>query len=227
MAETDLHFDWMVTITQRLKRFFAGRRVYVSGNLLIYYQEGDPTKSVAPDTFVVKNCKPGRRRIFQIWKERRHPNFILETTSKSTRREDSGKKKQIYAHIEAAEYFLYDPLGEWLKPPLQGYRLVHGVYEPIQPDSQAGIVSQELGVRFVLEGSELAMFDAHTGERLLSQEEWANHQTQQFEETKRQAEETVRQLQQEKAARKALEDELARLREQAKKTNGHKRRDGK
>jgi len=93
MAETDLHRDWMITIIQRLERFFAGRRVYVSGNLLIYYQEGDPTKSVAPDTFVVKNCRPGRREVFQIWKERRTPNFILETTSKTTRREDRGKKK--------------------------------------------------------------------------------------------------------------------------------------
>src|SRR5439155_1058100 len=88
MAETDLHRNWMVTIIQRLERFFASRRVYVSGNLLMYYVEGKPRKSVAPDAFVVKNCKPGYREIFQIWKERRHPNFFLETTSKSTRRED-------------------------------------------------------------------------------------------------------------------------------------------
>src|SRR5437763_13358910 len=77
MAETDLHWDWMVIIAQRLKRFFAGRRVYVASNLLIYYQEGDPHKSVAPDAFVVKNCKPGRRETFLIWRERRTPNFVL------------------------------------------------------------------------------------------------------------------------------------------------------
>jgi hypothetical protein len=71
MAETDLHWHWMVTIVQRLKLHFAGRRVYVAGNLLIYYEEGDPRKSVAPDAFVVKNCKPGRRDTFRIWHERR------------------------------------------------------------------------------------------------------------------------------------------------------------
>src|SRR5438552_527041 len=91
MAESDLHRDWMFTIIQRLANFFRGRRVYVSGNLLIYYQEGDPRKCVAPDTFVVKNCKPGRRNTFPIWKEGRRPNFVLETTSKKTRREDAGK----------------------------------------------------------------------------------------------------------------------------------------
>src|ERR1700716_2797296 len=62
MAETEVHRDWMATSIERLKRYYHGRRVYVSGNLLIYYQEGDPHKSVAPDTFVVKKCKPGRRR---------------------------------------------------------------------------------------------------------------------------------------------------------------------
>src|SRR5580704_6213316 len=92
MAETDLHWDWMVTIAQRLKRFFAGRRVYVASDLLIYYEEGNPRKSVAPDAFVVKNCKPGRRDTFLIWREGRTPNFVLETTSKTTRREDANKK---------------------------------------------------------------------------------------------------------------------------------------
>ena len=99
MAETDLHRDWMITNIQRLARFFAGKRVYVSGNLLIYFEKGNPRKSVAPDTFVVKNCKPGRREIFQTWNEGRTPNFILETTSKTTRREDRGKKKTIYAQL--------------------------------------------------------------------------------------------------------------------------------
>jgi len=93
MAETDLHRDWMVTNIQRLARYYGGQRVYVSGNLLIYYEKGDPRKSVAPDTFVVKNCKPGRREIFRIWQERRTPNFILETTSKKDPARRSGQEK--------------------------------------------------------------------------------------------------------------------------------------
>jgi Uma2 family endonuclease len=173
MAETDVHRNWMITIIQRLQRFFAGRRVYVSGNLLIYYQEGNPRKSIAPDTFVVKNCKPGPRETFRIWKERRRPNFVLETTSKTTRREDRGTKKEAYAAIQVPEYFLYDPLGDWLKPPLQGFRLKDGAYEPIAADAAGGIVSQELGVRFVLEQGQLAMYDVATGEQLHSEAEWA------------------------------------------------------
>ena len=71
MAETDVHRNWMYTIIHRLERFFDGQEVYVSGNLLIYYVKNNPRKSVAPDAFVVKHCKPGSREIFQIWKERR------------------------------------------------------------------------------------------------------------------------------------------------------------
>src|SRR5262249_26677080 len=84
MAETDVHRDWMFRIIELLKFFFTGKMVYVSGNLLIYYVEGDPKKSVAPDVFVVKNCEPRRRRIFKIWEEGRGPVFVLEVTSKKT-----------------------------------------------------------------------------------------------------------------------------------------------
>jgi Uma2 family endonuclease len=220
MAETDLHWDWMVTIAQRLKRYFAGRRVYVACNLLIYYQEGDPRKCVAPDAFVVKNCKPGRRETFQIWKERRRPNFVLETTSKTTRREDVGKKKVIYAALGVGEYFLYDPRGDWLKPPLQGFRLLDGAYELIPGDADGGIISQELGIRFVLEHGDLAMFEVSTGQRLPSEKEWAEQETRRADQERRRADE-------EAAARKALEDELAQLRESSKKANGRRPKNGK
>jgi Uma2 family endonuclease len=205
MAETDVHLDWMMINIQRLRRYYRGRRAYVSGNLLIYYQEGDPRKCVAPDAFVVKNCKPGRRRTFLIWKEGRTPNFVLETTSKKTRREDTGKKKQLYAALRVPEYFLYDPLGEWLKPPLQGYRLVDADYEAIPTDGDGGIVSRELGVRLILEDGDLAMYTVATGERLLSDEELARQETRRADDEKRRAD--------------ALEAELATLRKSARKNH--------
>lgn len=205
MAETDVHRDWMVTNIDRLERFFAGRKVYVSGNLLIYYQKGDPRKCLAPDTFVVKNCKAGKRDIFKIWQERRKPDFVLETTSKTTRREDSGPKKKKYALIGVKEYFLYDPFGDWLNPPLQGFTLVAGSYERIMPDADGGVLSKELGIRFVLEHGDLAMFDAATGERLLSSRERVAQAALEI---------------------KALEEELTQLKASSKRTNGHTRKNG-
>src|SRR5262245_15366855 len=171
MAETDVHRDWMVRHIERLRRRYRGQRVYVSGNLLIYYVEGDPKKSFAPDTFVVFECSREDRRTFKIWEEGKAPNFILETTSKKTRRQDSGPKKELSAQLRVPEYFLYDPLGEWLKPPLQGFRLVNDQYERIAPLPDGSIVSDVLGVRLLLEDGELVMFDLATGARVLSDAE--------------------------------------------------------
>jgi Uma2 family endonuclease len=166
MAETDVHRNWMVWIIEMLQFFFQGRRVYVSGNLLVHYQQGDPKKRVAPDVFVVKECEQRLRRVFRIWEEGRGPSFALEVTSKKTRRQDLGPKKELYERLHIAEYFLYDPLGEWLKPPLQGFRLVDGVYHPVQPDEIGALASEQLGITFRLEGGELHLFNTATGERL-------------------------------------------------------------
>jgi Uma2 family endonuclease len=168
MAETDVHRDWMFRIIELLKFFFAGQWVYVSGNLLVYYVEGDPKKSVAPDIFVVKNSDPRRRRVFKIWEEGVGPVFVLEVTSKKTRRQDLAIKKETYARLNVAEYFLYDPLAEWLKPALQGYRLVDGNYILLEPGADGGLVSEQLGLTFRLEDGDLALFDTGTGKRLRS-----------------------------------------------------------
>ena len=200
MAESDLHRDWMVRIIELLKAHFAGQRVYVSGNLLIYYVEGDPKKCVAPDAFVVKDCDPRRRKIYKLWEEGKPPNFVLETTSDSTQSEDLQHKMRLYARLGVAEYFLYDPLGDWLEPPLLGYRMVGGGYVPLEPGDNGGILSEELGISFRLEEGQLALYDGMTGKRLQTN-----------------AEEVAKvksQLQQAEAQVKALQEELNRLRGQ-------------
>lgn len=51
MGETDLHREEMFRLIHSLQRFYAGRKVYVSGNLLLYYEQGNPKKFVVPDVF--------------------------------------------------------------------------------------------------------------------------------------------------------------------------------
>ncbi|MDE0483572.1 MAG: Uma2 family endonuclease [Candidatus Poribacteria bacterium] len=54
MAETDTHRDLMIDFIQMLKHHYRDDAdVYVSGNLLIYYEKGNPRKSISPDVFVV------------------------------------------------------------------------------------------------------------------------------------------------------------------------------
>ncbi|MCY4026081.1 MAG: hypothetical protein OXH75_07165 [Acidobacteria bacterium] len=55
-----------------LARHFRGRPdVYVSGDLLIYYREGDPRTSIAPDVFVVFGVEDRQRQNYKLWEEGR------------------------------------------------------------------------------------------------------------------------------------------------------------
>ncbi len=224
MAETDVHRDWMFRLIELLSRKFAGTQTYVSGNLLIYYVQGDPKKSVAPDVFVVKGVEPGPRDIYKLWEERVAPHFVLEVTSKSTRREDLVGKMKLFAVLGVREYFLFDPRSEYLEPALLGFRLVVGEngsgYMPLEMDATNAIVSEEVAVIFRLEPTGLSLFDAASGEPLKTGLEEAALQRgareraelarEQAELTRDQAEAA---LQQERLARQALEAELKQLRE--------------
>jgi Uma2 family endonuclease len=173
MAESDLHRKWMIWLLDMIAGFFADQRVYVSGNLLIYYEEGNPKKCVAPNLFVVKDCDPGCRRVFKLWEEQRIPCFVLETTSRKTKREDQVKKHELYASLGIPEYFLYDPEGEWLRPvSLVGYRLTDGRYEPVAATAD-GFPSEQLGLSFRLENGRLIVFDTSTNKRLETSQEQA------------------------------------------------------
>jgi Uma2 family endonuclease len=142
MGETDLHRDWMFRIIELLKHRYRGQHVYVTGDLLLYYEEGKPSHFVVPDAMVVKDCDPGRRPIFKVWEEGRVPCTVFETTSRSTKREDSIDKPQLYERLGIPEYFLYDPTADYLQPPLQGNRLTGTGYVRIEPDAKRAIALQ-------------------------------------------------------------------------------------
>jgi Uma2 family endonuclease len=170
MAESDLHRDEMVRCIQTLRDAYAGRPdVYVSGNLLLYYEEGNPRASVAPDTMVVFGApKLPLRRVYKLWEEGAAPSVVIEVTSPSTRREDQGKKRALYARLGVAEYFLYDPLAEYLAPALQGYRLERGDYRAMTPDEDGRLASDALDMWLTLVEGRLRFFDRRTGAMLLS-----------------------------------------------------------
>src|SRR5262249_51689896 len=135
MAETDWHRDLMTAVIAVLQMWYAkARRVYVSGNLLLYYVPGNKRKHVSPDVFVVRGVAKRKRLYYLLWEEGKSPEMILEITSKSTRKEDLDTKLKLYGDVlKVFEYFLFAPFAESLKPPLRGYRLTDGEYAPIQP----------------------------------------------------------------------------------------------
>ena len=109
----------------------TGPDVYVAANMFLYYERQDRGAVVAPDVFVARGVPTHPRDSYQLWREPKGPDFVLEVTSKSTRNEDLVKKRALYASLGVQEYFLHDPRAEYLTPPLQGYRLRGGGYEPL------------------------------------------------------------------------------------------------
>ncbi len=173
MAETDLHRQDMVDVIETLQDYFAGDpQVYVTGNLLLYYVEGNPRKHVSPDVFVVRGVpKLPPRDYYLLWKEKKSPEVVIEITSKTTRREDQNKKLALYREVlKVPEYFQFDPTEDYLKPSLQGHRLVDGDYQPI-PLVHGRIPSQILGLHLERDGTALRLYNPATAARLLTREE--------------------------------------------------------
>jgi Uma2 family endonuclease len=193
MAETDLHRRDLTDTIQTLEDHFADRpRVYVSGNLMLCYQEGNPRKHVAPDVFVAFDVpKEPARDHYLVWVEGKAPDFVAEITSKSTKNEDQKTKFEVYRDIlRVTEYFLFDPRAEYLKPPLQGFRLVGRDYASIELVT-GRLPSEILGLHLERDGDRLRLFDPATGQYLLTRLERQQAAERRAEEERRRAEEAI------------------------------------
>src|SRR3954449_2489350 len=75
MAETQTHAQVMVDVIQTLQDHFAAvPDVYVWGNLLLFYEEGDRRKHISPDVFVVFGVpKLPPRDHYLLWQEGKGP----------------------------------------------------------------------------------------------------------------------------------------------------------
>ena len=217
MAESDIHLACMKYVLDALKWRYERRgqaNVYVSADSFVYYERGNPRAVVAPDVYVVVGAPGHLRDSYLLWNEPKGPDFVLEVTSASTRREDERRKREVYASLGVAEYFLYDPRGEYLTPPLHGYRLRDGEYRPLPavtvlPSRGVMVHSEVLGLdlRDEREDRMLRLHDPVAGRDLPTYRE--SEQAREEEAAARQQEAAARQ--QEAAARRAAEARNAEL----------------
>lgn len=172
MAETDFHRKLMTDTIEALEAYFADRPdVYVSGNMLVYYMEGEPRRHRAPDAFVVFGVPKHEREVFKTWIEGKAPDVVIEITSKTTMSEDVNEKLWVYRDDwKVREYFMFDPREEYLKPSMQGFRLIDDEYVMIEP--QFGqLHSEVLGLRLERQGKHLVFRNPVTGREVLPQDQ--------------------------------------------------------
>ena len=162
MAETELHAKAMMAAFATLERHFANRSDVAHGiDMLHYYEKGNAKARFAPDVWVAIGAPKRVRRTYKYWEEPVAPTFVLEVSSRGTWLEDHGNKKALCARLGIFEYFLFDPEAEYLNPVLQGFRLVAGQYESIEPDADGNLESHALGLTLRSEGERIRFLDSN------------------------------------------------------------------
>ena len=173
MAETDVHRELLNYLIEALKIYFqADEDVYATGNLLLYYEQGNPKKCVAPDVMVCFGVEKKLRRVYQLWKEEKVPQVIFEISSTSTWREDLSKKYSLYQLLGVKEYYIFDPEYKALDESLLAYFLIEGEFVKAEIENKR-IFSPTLHLEIVDTGEDLRIFNPKTDSFLMTMEEMA------------------------------------------------------
>ncbi|CAN5585434.1 Uma2 family endonuclease [soil metagenome] len=173
MPESELHF-WLIShLAQVLHLFFTSQKdVHVSGDLMFYYQKGNPRKFVAPDVMVLFGVDKQPRRIYKLWEEQVVPSLIIEIASGSTWREDLEKKYDLYESLGVKEYYIFDPEYKYLPSPFIAFHSKNYQFVSIETE-QNRVFSPVLNLELVNTGETLRLFNPEAGEFLMTMEEMA------------------------------------------------------
>jgi Uma2 family endonuclease len=191
--ETYLHLQQMLLLLKCLDWWWRDRNDYFSaGNLTVYYSPRQRRSEDfrGPDFFVVLETERQPRKSWVVWEEDgKYPNVIVEILSETTAATDKGLKKQIYQDsFRTPDYFWFDP--DSLE--FAGFHLLDGQYQPIEPNPQSWLWSQQLELFLGIHNRQLRFFTLE-GQLVPTPEEVAEQETQRAEqETQRAEQETQR-----------------------------------
>jgi Uma2 family endonuclease len=184
--ETDWHRLQMTLLLACLEWLWQERNdFYASGNLTIYYSPHQRKSEDfrGPDFFVVLGVERFPRKSWVVWEEKgKYPNVIVEILSSKTAATDRGLKKQIYQDtFRTPEYFWFDPNSL----EFQGFHLVDGEYEALQPNERGWLWSKQLGLYLGIHESKLRFF-SEEGQLIPTPQEVAEREQQQRLQTEQQ-----------------------------------------
>ncbi|MBD2040863.1 Uma2 family endonuclease [Microcoleus sp. FACHB-672] len=192
--ETYLHLQQMMLLIKCLDWLWRDKNdFFATGNLTIYYspRQRKSEDFRGPDFFVVLGTERKPRKSWVVWEEDgKYPNLIVELLSETTAGTDRGLKKQIYQDtFRTPDYFWFDP--ETLE--FAGFHLVDGQYQPLEPNSQGRLWSQQLNLYLGIYQRKLRFFTPE-GELVPTPEESAESEKQQKELAQQRAEKLAAKL---------------------------------
>ena len=171
MGETSIHIKLITNFLQTLLFFFREHEdVFLSGNMNLYYEEGNPNKWYAPDLLIAFGVPNHERSSYQVWKEKVFPQVIFEVASDKTWDNDIGKKYKDYEQFGAEEYYILDPEFDFLPAPMLAFHRQDGRLLSVPIDND-GIFSPRLGLEIVRTKNTFRLFNPTTNEFLRTLEE--------------------------------------------------------
>ncbi|NCS29678.1 MAG: Uma2 family endonuclease [Microcystis aeruginosa F13-15] len=177
--ESYAHLQQILILLQCLEWLWQDRNDYfAAANLSIYYSPNQKKSEDfrGPDFFVVLGTERRLdRKSWVVWGEGgKYPDVIVEILSPSTTKVDRGEKKQIYQDIfRTPDYFWFDP--ETLE--FQGFRLMEGQYQAIEPTDRGWLWSDRLGLFLGIYQQQLRYFNRE-GELITTPAEVAKQERQ-------------------------------------------------
>jgi Uma2 family endonuclease len=186
--ESELHLRQIILLLSCLEWLWRDRNdFYAVGNLTIYYSQKKRKNEDfrGPDFFVVLDTERKTRKSWVVWAEDgKYPNVIVEILSDSTGNTDRDLKKKLYQDtFRTPDYFWFDPY----TLEFAGFHLVDGKYQPLEPNNQEHLWSQQLGLYLGIHQALLRFFTP-TGELVPTPEEEADYERQQKEYERQQRE---------------------------------------
>ena len=199
MSDNTLQFSWIMLLKENLDALLPD---FVAGDLLWYPVEGSPTTRIGPDVLVALGRPKGYRGSYMQWREAGiAPQVVVEILSPNNTLREMMRKAAFYNQFGVQEFITIDPDARtgWAQ-----VRTEQGPFDEVA--SIDGWTSPLLGIRFVREGEELAVYAPH-GARFMS---FAEEQAERLQATARAERESERAERESERARR-MADRLAAL----------------
>jgi Uma2 family endonuclease len=167
MAETDIHRKLILYLTGCLDIFLSNRKnVYVTGNIMFYYEEDSPQDVVSPDVMVFFGVPKVDRTSYKSWEENDvMPAVVIELASRSTWHKDRTEKRELYEMLGVKEYYIFNPLYPKTLPAFMAFNLEDGELKKVTIENNR-VYSDLLELEFIDTGETLRLFNPQINEFL-------------------------------------------------------------